>query len=160
MTRRLILAALLWPGLAAAQALSDDAERLRGDSYLRAWTAPIGRSLVWNDLASGDHGKIAAQREFKKDGTICRDVTETLTVQGEARQGKATGCRGPDQQWHVMTATPPEVPADLPPYQPPADISADPPKTGTAPGIMLRVRPPGGRGPEIYLSVPPPPSGN
>ncbi len=155
---RCLLALLLLPGLAAAQGLSDDAARRREDLYLRAWTAPLGRPLDWHDAESGDHGRIVPQREFKKDGATCRDVTETLTVQGEARQGHTTGCRGPDQHWHVVTATSPEVPADLPPYQPPADISADPPKTGAAPGVMLRVRPPGGRGPEIYLSVPPPPA--
>ena len=157
--RCMALAALmLLPGLAGAQTLSDDGARLRADGYLRAWTAPLGQPFVWRDMESGDHGRIVPEREFTKDGAPCRDITETLTVQGELRQGKATGCRAPDRSWHVVAATPAEVPADLPPYQPPADISADPSKTGAAPGVILRVRPPGGRAPEIYLSVPPPPA--
>jgi len=166
--RPLALAALmLLPGLAGAQTLADAAEKLREDAYLRAWTAPIGRPLDWRDSESGDRGRIVPQREYKKDDALCRDMTESLTVQGETRHGAATGCRGPDRRWHVVTATPgdalAEVPADLPPYQPPADISADPPKATPMPGIILRVRPPGSRNaaaPEIYLSVPPPPAGN
>ena len=159
--RAMALAALLLlPGLAGAQSLSDAAGRLRDDAYLRAWTAPLGQPLDWHDVESGDHGRIVPQRDYKKDDAPCRDIAETLTVQGEARQGSATGCRAADRRWHVVTATPAEVPADLPPYQPPADISADPPKSGPAPGVILRIRPPGGRAarPEIYLSVPPPPA--
>ena len=155
-----LAALLLLPGLAAAQTLSDAAARLRDDAYLRAWTAPLGRPLDWRDTESGDHGRIVPLRDYMKDDAPCRDMAETLTIQGEARQGAATGCRTADRRWHVVTATPAEVPADLPPYQPPADISADPPKTAPAPGVILRIRPPGGHtiaAPEIYLSVPPPP---
>jgi surface antigen len=156
-----LAALLLLPGLAAAQTLSDAAARLRDDTYLRAWTTPLGRPLDWRDAESGDHGRIVPLREYKKDDAPCRDMAETLTIQGEVRQGAATGCRAPDRHWQVVTATPAEVPADLPPYQPPADISADPPKPAPAPSVILRIRPPGGRStaaPEIYLSVPPPPA--
>lgn len=171
--RAALLALLLFPAVAAAQMLDDAAVRLRADAYLKAWTAPLGRPVEWRDTESGDHGRIVPLREHKQGDGLCRDMEETLTVQGEARSGKAMGCRDAGQSWHVVSATPgtidegsaaaADVPADLPPYHPPADISADPPKKDATAGMVIRVRPPGSSKtatPEIYLSVPPPPTGN
>jgi surface antigen len=170
--RMLAVLMLLSPGCAAAQSLDAEAARLREQAYLQAWSAPIGQATAWHDPASGDHGRITPLRERKTEGSseVCRDMAETLTVAGALRHGTASGCRGVDRIWHVVTATPGDsdpgdpasVPADLPPYQAPADISADAPRNGQAipPGVIVRIRPQQGRGtaaPEIFLAVPPPP---
>jgi surface antigen len=181
--RPTVLIALLLPGLlpaerAAAQMLDPEAARLREQAYLRAWSAPLGQAVRWHDADSGDGGRITPVREHKRPGEPqpCRDIDEVLTVAGAPRHGTATGCRGPDGAWHVVAATqgdaaaqdPATVPADLPPYQPPPDISADPPRPGQGvpPGVIVRIRPsgavaPSGRGvpsPDIFVAVPPPPA--
>jgi len=172
--RRLLVPALLLPALAWAQAVDPTDARLREQAYLRAWSAPLGQATTWRNPANGDTGRITALREHKAEESdeLCRDMLETLTTAGTRRRGTATGCRGADRAWHVVAATPGDaasVPADLPPYQAPADISADPPRPGpnTQPGLEIRVHPPGRNGaalpatPEIRLYVPPlPPAPN
>ncbi len=167
---RLLLLSMLIPGLAGAQILDTADARLREQAYLQAWLAPLGQATRWRNPATGDAGRITAIREHRaaESGELCRDMVERLTVAGTVRQGTATGCRGSDAAWHVVTATPgddPSTPADLTPYKPPAEISADPPHSGQAipPGLEIRIRPSArnkvvpSSTPDLRLLVPPPP---
>jgi len=167
---RLLLLSLLIPGLASAQILDAADTRLRDRAYLQAWSAPLGQATRWRNPATGDDGRITAIREHRaaESGELCRDMDEILTVAGTVRHGTAAGCRGTDAIWHVVTATPGDAasaPADVAPYQPPADISADPPHPGQAvqPGLEIRIRPQArnkaapSSPPELRLLVPPPP---
>ena len=162
--RRLLLLPmlLLLPGLARAQALDEADARLREQAYLHAWSAPLGQAVKWHNPETGSKGSITPERERKDaaTGELCRDMLEIVTIGDTMHRGTAAGCRGEDRRWHVVSATPAEVPADLPAYQPPADISADPPHP-PGPGMEIRVRPrgPAGAAPVIRLTVPPPPVG-
>lgn len=160
MRRLLLLPVLLsLPSLAQAQTLDEADARLREQAYLHAWSAPLGQAVKWHNPETGSKGSITPEREHKEaaTGALCRDMVETVTTGDTTRRGTATGCRGEDRSWHVVSATPAEAPADLPAYQPPADISADPQRPPQQ-GTEIWVRPRGAPGaPIIRLTVPPPP---
>jgi surface antigen len=154
----LILLSLL-PESSYAESLDAVDAAFRDQAFQAAWQAPIGRPVAWRNPVTGNAGSIQAKRETRaKDGIgPCRELIETLTIDGRVNHGVTTGCRSQDMNWHVVQSAPlgasasPEgqVPVELPPYQPPADISADPQHPAGPPvGIMVR---PDGKGPLILV---------
>jgi surface antigen len=69
----------------------------------RAYTAPIGQQIVWNNPDNGHSGTITPQREGKDTtGNYCREYQTTITVGGETQKAFGTACRQPDGSWKVV----------------------------------------------------------
>jgi surface antigen len=133
----LLLIGLL-PVAASAQALDPADSAFRNQAFAQAWAAPVGATASWSNPVTGNHGDVKPVRESRRSnsGEPCRELVESLTINGEVRQGTTAGCRGADNGWHIVQSAPiastapssVNVPVDLPAYQPPADISADAPQ--------------------------------
>lgn len=77
----------------------DDARR----AQKRAYAAPIGQSIPWNNQASGHSGTITPQRDGNDtDGNYCREYRSTVTVDGKTDEADGAACRRPDGGWSVI----------------------------------------------------------
>jgi surface antigen len=68
----------------------------------KAYTAPLGQQISWNNPESGHGGTITPTREgTSADGKQCREYQTTVTVGGKTEQAYGTACRQPDGSWKV-----------------------------------------------------------
>lgn len=67
--------------------------------------APTGKTTTWKNPDSGNQGSITPKKTFqRKDGTYCREFTQTITVGGRTEQAYGTACRQPDGTWKLHSA--------------------------------------------------------
>ena len=68
----------------------------------RAYSAPIGQQITWNNPESGNHGSYVATRDGNAaDGSYCREYQSTIVVGGQTQQGYGTACRQEDGSWKI-----------------------------------------------------------
>ncbi|NBX74443.1 MAG: glycine zipper 2TM domain-containing protein [Alphaproteobacteria bacterium] len=82
----------------------DNADRAAAtQANTAAYSAPIGKQIVWNNPDSGNSGTITPVREGRSSsGEYCREFQQTITVGGQKQQGYGTACRQPDGSWKVV----------------------------------------------------------
>ena len=69
----------------------------------RAYTAPIGQQITWNNPQSGNSGVIVPVRDGTNNrGQYCREFQQTITVGGQNQQAYGTACRQPDGSWQIV----------------------------------------------------------
>lgn len=69
----------------------------------RAYSAPIGQQITWNNPQSGNAGTITPIRDgYANDGAYCREFQQTITVGGQKQQGYGRACQQPDGSWKIV----------------------------------------------------------
>jgi len=69
----------------------------------RAYAAPIGQQITWNNPESGHSGTITPRRDGADTaGNYCREYQSTVTIGGKIEQAYGTACRQPDGSWKVI----------------------------------------------------------
>lgn len=80
----------------ADQAYASQAEQ-------RAYGAPIGQSISWNNPQSGNSGTVVPVRDgTMADGSYCREFQTTIVVGGKSERAMGTACRQPDGSWKIV----------------------------------------------------------
>ncbi|HYG87772.1 MAG TPA: RT0821/Lpp0805 family surface protein [Azospirillum sp.] len=70
----------------------------------RAYAAPVGDRISWNNPQSGNHGTIATTREgYTSTGTYCREYQQTVTVGKQTELAYGTACKQADGTWKIVT---------------------------------------------------------
>lgn len=68
----------------------------------RAYSAPIGQQITWNNPQSGNAGTITPVRDgYSNSGAYCREFQQTITVGGQRQQGYGRACQQPDGSWQI-----------------------------------------------------------
>lgn len=83
----------------------DRADRMyMSQAQSRAYTAPVGETIVWNNPESGNHGTYKAVREGKSQttGRYCREYQQTVYVGGKQESAYGTACQQPDGSWEIV----------------------------------------------------------
>ncbi|MDD5586625.1 MAG: RT0821/Lpp0805 family surface protein [Alphaproteobacteria bacterium] len=82
----------------------DRADRLAAqDAEQRAYTAPIGQQITWNNPQSGNAGTIVPVRDgYASTGAYCREFQQTIMVGGQQQQGFGRACQQPDGSWKIV----------------------------------------------------------
>jgi len=82
----------------------DKADRAQmGGATSRAYTAPIGQQITWNNPQSGNAGTITPVRDgYANDGAYCREFQQTITVGGQQQKGFGRACQQPDGAWKIV----------------------------------------------------------
>jgi surface antigen len=82
----------------------DAADRAAADrAQSRAYAAPVGERITWNNPNSGNSGTIVPTREgTSSSGAYCREFQNTIIVGGKTEQAYGTACRQPDGSWKVV----------------------------------------------------------
>lgn len=70
----------------------------------RAYSAPVGETIRWNNPDSGNYGTITPTRDGRTSaGGYCREYTQTIYVGGRSETGVGTACQQPDGTWRVVS---------------------------------------------------------
>ncbi len=82
----------------------DNADRTAIDqANARAYSAPVGERIAWNNPQSGNSGYVVPMREgTSANGAYCREFQNTIIVGGRQEQAYGTACRQPDGSWKVV----------------------------------------------------------
>ncbi len=70
----------------------------------RAYAAPTGQTIRWNNPDSGHQGSFTPVRDGtdQATGALCREYETTITVSGKTQKAYGTACRQPDGTWKVV----------------------------------------------------------
>lgn len=69
----------------------------------RAYSAPVGETIRWNNPDSGNYGTITPVRDGRTNsGAYCREYQQTIYVGGKQQSGYGTACQQPDGTWKVV----------------------------------------------------------
>ncbi len=69
----------------------------------RAYAAPIGQQITWNNPESGNSGTIVPTRDgYASNGAYCREFQQTIVVGGQKQQGYGKACQQPDGSWKIV----------------------------------------------------------
>lgn len=69
----------------------------------RAYSAPIGQSITWNNPQSGNSGAYVPIRDgADAAGNYCREYQTMVNVGGQSEQAYGRACRQPDGSWKVV----------------------------------------------------------
>lgn len=82
----------------------DNADRAAyGSAENRAYAAPIGEQITWNNPQSGNSGVIVPVRDgYANNGAYCREFQQTITVGGKRQDGYGRACQQPDGSWKIV----------------------------------------------------------
>ena len=82
----------------------DKADRVEAQqAESRAYAAPIGQQITWNNPQSGNSGTIVPTRDgYASDGAYCREFQQTITVGGRKQQGYGKAGQQPDGNWKIV----------------------------------------------------------
>ena len=81
---------------------ANDRAQLQQAQY-RAYSAPVGEQIAWNNPASGNSGVIIPTREGRRaDGAYCREFQNNVMIGGKREEAYGTACRQPDGSWKIV----------------------------------------------------------
>ncbi len=94
-------------GLAAGSSIGKSLDRAdmvyAGKAQDRAYAAPIGDSIRWNNPESGRSGTITPVRDGRMaDGRYCREFKTSIFIDGEAQTANGRACKNHDGSWQVV----------------------------------------------------------
>ncbi|MEQ8735213.1 MAG: RT0821/Lpp0805 family surface protein [Rhodospirillaceae bacterium] len=83
----------------------DELDRIKAaDAQRNAYSAPIGETIVWNNVDSGNYGNVTPVRDgYTDSGRYCREFQTEVTVDGEQQKGYGTACRQEDGSWQIVS---------------------------------------------------------
>jgi len=92
-----------WLGNEIGASLDNADRAAMGGATSRAYSAPIGQQITWNNPQSGNAGTITPVRDgYANDGAYCREFQQTITVGGQKQQGYGRACQQPDGSWKIV----------------------------------------------------------
>ncbi len=67
----------------------------------KAYSAPLGETISWNNPESGHSGSVTPVREGRQasSGNACREYKQTIVVDGKAESAVGTACKQNDGTW-------------------------------------------------------------
>jgi surface antigen len=69
----------------------------------RAYTAPVGQTISWNNPQSGNSGTYTPVRDGRTNsGAYCREYQQTIYVGGQQQTATGQACQNPDGTWRVI----------------------------------------------------------
>ncbi len=68
----------------------------------RAYAAPVGQTISWNNPDTGNSGTITPTRDgYSNSGRYCREYSQTIYVDGRQQTAYGTACQAPDGSWQL-----------------------------------------------------------
>jgi surface antigen len=62
-------------------------------------SGPSGAPVAWRNPDSGRYGSVVPGPAYQANGSMCRQFTETVYLDGKPTTARATACRNPDGTW-------------------------------------------------------------
>ena len=84
---------------------NDDKEAALKAQQQSLASTPDGKTTSWTDPSDGHTGTYTPKNTYTtKDGKICRDYQQTVTINGKQETATGTACRMADDTWRVHDA--------------------------------------------------------
>ena len=82
----------------------DETDRIRANQAINeSYSAPIGDSITWNNPGTGNFGAVTPTRDgTSRSGQYCRELQQTITVNGRNQQGVGVACQQADGTWRIV----------------------------------------------------------
>ncbi len=80
----------------------DQADRMyHSQATEKAYSAPLGETINWNNPESGHSGSVTPIREGRQasTGSVCREYKQTIVIDGKAETAIGTACKQADGTW-------------------------------------------------------------
>lgn len=78
-------------------------QRYANAAVNRAYTAPIGQDIAWNNPNTGNYGTITPIRDgTSASGQYCREFQQTIVIGGRRETGVGVACLQPDGTWRIV----------------------------------------------------------
>lgn len=91
-------------GSAIGSSLDKADQTYAAQANQRAYSAPVGETIRWNNPDSGNYGTITPTRDGRtSSGAYCREYQQTIYVGGKKESGYGTACQQPDGSWKVVS---------------------------------------------------------
>jgi len=69
----------------------------------RAYSAPVGQTISWNNPQSGNSGTYTPVRDGRTgSGAYCREYQQTIYVGGQQQTATGQACQNADGTWRVV----------------------------------------------------------
>lgn len=82
--------------------LNESQQRAHEAAQIRATSAPIGDTIVWNQ--AGATGGVTVVRDgYSSAGRYCREFQQSVTVGGRSEEAYGTACMQPDGAWEIVS---------------------------------------------------------
>ncbi len=83
----------------------DEVDRMRmREAEQRAYGAPIGEAIIWNNDKTGHRGSVTPVRDGRSQrGEYCREFQSEIIVGGERERGYGRACQQPDGSWKIVS---------------------------------------------------------
>lgn len=70
----------------------------------KAYSAPIGQTVSWNNPQSGNYGTVTPIRDGSTaSGDYCREYEQTIYVDGRAETGVGVACKRANGTWDIIS---------------------------------------------------------
>lgn len=90
-------------GSSIGQSLDRADRQYHAQATERAYQAPVGQTVTWQNPDSGHSGSITPVREgTHHNGNLCREYKQTIVVDGQAETAYGTACKEPDGTWRLI----------------------------------------------------------
>lgn len=90
-------------GNAAGQSLDRADQTYAQRAEQRAYAAPMGETIRWNNPESGNWGSYTPTRDgYGAAGEYCREYQTTVSIGGRLQEMYGTTCRQPDGTWRIV----------------------------------------------------------
>lgn len=97
-----LLGALVGSDIGRSLDSADQAAAMNAQS--RAYQAPIGETVTWNNPNSGNHGTYTPTRDgYSSSGRYCREYQQTIVVGGRQETGFGQACQTPNGDWEIVS---------------------------------------------------------
>lgn len=83
----------------------DEVDRMKmREAETRAYDAPIGEAIIWNNPDTGHRGTVTPVRDGRSQrGEYCREFQSEIMVGGERERGFGRACQQPDGSWKIVS---------------------------------------------------------
>jgi len=86
--------------VSSATSLSDDDRQRIRQAEARAFTAPLGQKVTWNNQDDSNAGTLTPVSDyFNATGAYCRIFQQMTSVNGVESDSSAKACQQPDGSW-------------------------------------------------------------
>lgn len=66
---------------------------------------PSGSTSTWENPDNRTSGAVTPEPPFRgSDGEVCREYTQTITIDGRGETARGVACRNPDGTWRIVNA--------------------------------------------------------
>lgn len=92
-----------WLGSEVGSSLDRADREYAMQAQQRAYSAPVGETINWNNPQSGHSGSYTPVRDgYTQSGNYCRQYRTTVNIDGRAETAYGTACQQPDGTWRIV----------------------------------------------------------